>query len=147
MMFRVALPMLWVALSSSQAMAWEDPIKGEAAVYSSVCYSVQSGDLRGERLIILNSHAQHFAIYQQTGGEFGFPIWGKAEIRGNHFRFIAQNRYGSVLEFEGTITPDYVDGHFANESPGSDNTARWQRVSADSRFTPECPAHKPMEKR
>ena len=135
----LSLPL--AAVNWAAALAWNDPFQAEAALYSSICYHVEAGDLLGERVILLNARDSHFVVYQRASGEFRLPIWGRAEIKDGQLTFSVQDQDGKILAFRGTVSPDEISGTFANGAASTNwgtSDFHWRRVSPDVRTTPRC---------
>lgn len=135
-----------LGVPASQAAAWDDPVKAEAAFYSSLCYSAKNGQ-QGERLTLLNSYTKYEVVYQESTTSMS-PSLGIAEIFAGQISFRVQAVAGEILTFKGTITPDYIIGLFAGDSSHNRGRAeiRWPRVSADRSPLAACSTPVEQEK-
>ena len=91
------------------------------AVYSNMCISSNSGDLKGERMIVFRSghpfeKERIWVLYQSGEGVLSEPLFEVAEIDGDSFRidihFPSPERYFRKLV--GRITPDAIEGRYTD---------------------------------
>ena len=134
----VAMALLMLAASST---AWAQAPDVPAAYYSDACFSVASGDLRGDRVALVKSPEGYVVRFQSIQGALPPEDTAKATVEGDALAFEVISR-GARLAFRGRITPDEITGRFSDGRPGSDGKPeiRWQRLAIDVFATGDCPA-------
>jgi len=113
------------------------------AVYSNMCISPNSGDLKGERMIVFRSghpfEKEKIWVWYQTGeGVLSEPLFEVAEIDGDTFRidihFPSPDKYFRKLV--GRITADAIEGRYTDPYRSS-NVVLKRDFSPENRF-PIC---------
>ena len=87
------------------------------SVYSNICFSLPSGDIRGVRMIVLRSGVgassdRLFVIVQEAAGELQPPIFEEVHVTGDQIAIRIHFPHLEPLTFAGTITPQAIEGSF-----------------------------------
>lgn len=112
---------LGFALLAISTVARSEQPKEFLAVYSNMCISPNSGDLKGERMIVFRTghpfeKEKVWVLYQRGVGVLSEPLFEVAEIDGDSFRidihFPSADKYFRKLV--GRITPDAIEGRYTD---------------------------------
>jgi hypothetical protein len=107
-------------------------------MYSSVCYSEPSGDVRGE-LFVLTKLADELSVqFNWIVGEWQPSIAAKAKVQGDRIEFEMKRGDGGIARFAGSISPNEIGGSFigwSNLNGQWEN--RWVRIRELGRW-PNC---------
>jgi hypothetical protein len=116
------------------------------AVYSNMCVSSHSGDLRGERMIVYRTGyedpsdktEQIWMLHQRSEGVLSAPIFERATIVGDDIRFVLHfpSPPNFVRTFVGKITPAAVSGRYTDYN-GSHPVMLPRETYPENRF-PDC---------
>ena len=128
------------------SLAWAEIPKEFLAVYSNMCVSSSSGDLRGERMIIYRTgykessdgKEQIWVLHQRSIGLLSAPIFERAAIDGDNIRVVLHFPPPSdfVRTFVGKITPAAISGRYT-DSNGSHPVMLPRETYSENRF-PNC---------
>jgi hypothetical protein len=129
-----AVVALW--LPTGAAAAPSD--KETAIVYSSLCYNDASGDVDGERLLLVDAYTYKFVIFQWAAdNKLRFPQAAEAKITGDQIEFQVTDFGGKSLTFKGTIAAEAISGSFTINPA---ETVRYSRIANEIRAVPNCSA-------
>jgi hypothetical protein len=91
------------------------------AVYSNMCVSPNSGDLKGERMIVFRSghpleKEKLWVLYQGASGVLSDPIFEPAAVDGDSFRVDVHfpSPTGYFRNLVGRITPQAIEGSYTD---------------------------------
>ncbi|MBV8534972.1 MAG: hypothetical protein JO128_05235 [Alphaproteobacteria bacterium] len=120
------------------AAAAAPPDKEIATVYSDLCYNDASGDVDGERLLLVDAYTYKFVILQWAAdNKLRFPQAVEAKIAGDQIEFQVADLDGKALTFKGEITPEAITGSFTINPA---EKSRYRRVTNEIRAVPDCGA-------
>lgn len=134
------------AIFSWPTLAGAEKPKEFLAVYSNMCVSPNSGDLRGERIVVYRtghddpteSKEQIWILHQRSEGLLSAPIFERAAIDGDDIRFTlhfpSPPNYARI--FVGKITPAAISGHYTDLN-GSHPVMLPRETYPENRF-PDC---------
>lgn len=127
---------LMLQLSAGAAAA--PPAKETASIYSNLCYNIASGDVDGERLLLVDAYTYKFVIFQWAAGDrVSFPEAVEAKVTGDQIEFQVSKFSGRTLTFQGKITPEAIIGSFTINPM---EARRYNRITNEIRGVPDCGA-------
>lgn len=83
-------------------------------IYSDICQHGETGDLLGDRVIIIRSEEQDYVVLQTAEGVAMPPSLGEANIDGGKFKFFVTSYSEPPITFVGEISPTNITGTFSN---------------------------------
>ena len=140
--------MLWslavaaVSLAAPVASTAQDVRRTVAIVYSDVCTHADTGDLLGDRVVVLRFFEGDYVFFQTAQGAIQEPLLGTATIdyKNNDIVFKVSASDKSVATFkgkmDGKVLTGKFDNHWTNRSGGE--LLRLSRIDAGQRDVPEC---------
>jgi hypothetical protein len=138
--------MLSFAIFALPTLSAAEMPKEFLAVYSNMCVSPHSGDLRGERMIVYRTGYQQpadkkeqiWVLHQRSEGVLWEPIFERVAIEGDDIRFVLHFPPPSnfMRTFVGKITPAAISGRYT-DSNGSHPVMLPRETHAENSF-PEC---------
>jgi hypothetical protein len=112
---------LGLAISALPTLARAEKPKEFLAVYSNMCVSPNSGDLKGERMIVFRSghpfeKEKVWVLYQKGEGVLSEPLFEVAEIDGDSFQIDIHfpSPVGYFRKLVGRITADAIEGRYTD---------------------------------
>jgi hypothetical protein len=138
--------MIGFAIFALPTLAMAEKPKEFLAVYSNMCVSPNSGDLRGERVIVYRTgyddpyeKKEHiWVLHQQSVGLLSEPIFARAIIEGDDIRFVLHfsSPPNFMQTFTGKITPAAISGRYT-DSNGTHPVMLPRETYPENRF-PDC---------
>jgi hypothetical protein len=142
----------WGLLAASAAALAEPAMAAgvcdaRIAIYSSICLHRESGDLSGYRVFgpldFPSDYpgSRHFILFQEAASDPRKPIVADAQIDGNQIVFgLRLDDSPRIFLFTGTITPDLIEGRFADTESGEfgGKALRLRRQTAVQARVPDC---------
>ncbi len=141
-MHRLSLMLLfWATVASGSANA-ANPESGGIRLYSDVCYHVETGDVLGTRIAILNLEDGPYVLYQEAQGDLGqaqIVRIDRKDIANSKIIFSIQDD-GKSETFRGSITAGGITGRFDDNRTGVFGNAvfKLNRVTLPHKGFPDC---------
>ena len=112
------------------------------AVYSDICYHSESGDVLGNRVVVMRFKEADYVLFQMAGGEVGDPQFGKATIdpKSNEIIFNIPISEKATATFKGRMNGQFLTGTFDNgwQNRSGEKAFRLPRIVGRQRSFPEC---------
>jgi len=96
-------------------------VPGETlAIYSNICFSPESGDIGGQRIILFragsgpSASADVYVLFQAAEGELQRPLFEKAAVNGDQIRAEIHFPNLGTQTFVGRVTPTSIEGSYLN---------------------------------
>jgi hypothetical protein len=111
-------------------------------VYSDLCYHSESGDVLGNRVVVMRFKEGDYVLFQTAEGEIGAPQFGEAVItsRSDEIVFKIKASEKVIATFNGRMSGQFLTGTFDKgwENRSGEKTFRLPRIVGRQRSFPEC---------
>jgi hypothetical protein len=129
-----------LAAVSTRVDAWQ-PEKDAVLVYSDVCIHGETGDMLGDRVVVLRFADGDYAYIQTAEGVMQPPQISKATISNNvDIKFSVSGPNKAIAIFRGKLAEDALSGTFTNNWKSRSGTSlfRLPRIVDRQNRLPEC---------
>jgi hypothetical protein len=137
------LAMLSCACATAAYAASPGPETDSVAVYSDICFHEESGDLLGDRFVLLRFPESAYVVVHEAIGEVQPAQFAKAIISKNNFdiTFTLSTRGESPAIFNGKVTEKALTGAFQNGRKNNrtgSSTFSLPRIVGHQKGYPDC---------
>lgn len=128
-------------LSWDGSQAAEQGVRG-VAVYSDICVHPESGDLLGDRVVVMRFVDGDYVLFQTAEGVIAAPQVAKAtvDLRGGDIRFSVLEAEKVIANFKGKMTSSTLTGSFDNgwKNRFGEKMLKLPKINDQLRTFPAC---------